>query len=86
MASTRGAPPSSLTVLRLPSATNASSSLPGDQNGAAAPSVPVSDFASNASSDWTHNDFPARPCATNAILVPSGESAGAPPSMSGANE
>ena len=40
------------------------------------------------SSGWNHNDLPPRPCgtATNAILVPSGESAGAPPSMSGANE
>ena len=59
----------------LPSATNATVRLSGDQNRATAPSVPGSGCASSASSERTHSRrVPAR-TATNARRRPSGESA-----------
>src|SRR5262245_6292577 len=49
--------------------------LSGDQNGNAAPSVPLSGRASLVSSDRTHNLYPLGSFATNTTCFPSGDTA-----------
>src|SRR6185369_17282892 len=69
-------PPAASILLSFPSAKKARERPSGDQNGAAAPSVPGSAAADSSASNRTQREtLPSEPRATNAIRRPSGERA-----------
>ena len=72
-AMTSGSPPAMSIVRNLPVAKKPRCLPSGDQNGYDAFSVPDSDLASPVSSDRTHSVGDLVVAATNATLVPSGE-------------
>src|SRR5207247_6491149 len=70
-------PPEASIVLSLPSWTNATARLSGDQNGTAGTSVPASGCASSVSSDRIHRTRRLLdPNATNTMRRPSGDTTG----------